>query len=177
MIDRDSGFAYLSETRFGPMSHAMLKTAEEASGKLVTVVRNNAKKLAEENKKDIIIIDGPPGIGCPVISSITDVDLVLIVTEPTLSAIHDLERILAVSNHFKIPAVVCINKFDINSDNTKKIEEYCLKKNIKIVGKLPYDNIVTQAMLNEKTVIEYSKNNFSKNIINMWNKILENMLA
>jgi MinD superfamily P-loop ATPase len=173
MIDRDSGFSYISDTRFGPMAHAMLKTAEEASGKLVTVVRENAKKLAIENNKNLIIIDGPPGIGCPVISSITGVDLVLIVTEPTLSAIHDLERIFDVSNHFKIPAVVCINKFDINLDNAKKIEKYCKNKKIEIVGKLPYDNIVTESMIHEKTIIEYSKSEISGEIMNMWNKILE----
>ena len=105
MVDRESGFAYISKTRFGPMSHAILKTAEEASGKLVTVVRNNAKKIAEEKKFDLILIDGPPGIGCPVIASITGVDLVLIVTEPTLSGIHDLKRISDVACHFKIPSV------------------------------------------------------------------------
>jgi len=171
MIDRDSGFSYMSETRFGPMAHAVLKTAEEASGKLVTVVRNNAKTLAEEKKKDLIIIDGPPGIGCPVISSITGVDLVLIVTEPTLSAIHDLERILDVAAHFEIPAVVCINKYDINIKNTEKIEQYCIEKNIDVVGKLPYDIVVTEAMVNEKTVIEYSKGSFSNLIIEMWNNI------
>ena len=171
MVDRDSGFSYISETRFGPMAHAMLKTAEEASGKLVTVVRYNAKTLAEDKKKDLIIIDGPPGIGCPVISSISGVDLVLIVTEPTLSAIHDLERILGVAYHFKIPAVVCINKYDINLNNTKKIERYCKNKNIDIVGKLPYDNIVTEAMIYEKTMVEYSKDNFSNMIIDMWDNI------
>lgn len=171
MVDRDSGFSYISETRFGPMAHAMLKTAEEASGKLVTVVRNNAKTLAEEKKKDLIIIDGPPGIGCPVISSISGVDLVLIVTEPTLSAIHDLERILGVAYHFKIPAVVCINKCDINLDNTEKIEHYCKSNNIDVVGKLPYDNIVTEAMIYEKTVVEYSNGNFSNTIIDMWDNI------
>ena len=171
MIDRDSGFAYISDTRFGPMAHAMLKTAEEASGKLVTVVRNNAEKLAEEMEKNIIIIDGPPGIGCPVIASISGVDLVLIVTEPTLSAIHDLERIIGVANHFKIPAIVCINKFDINKENTEKIENYCKKNNIEIVGKLPYDIVVTQAMINEKNIIEYSDGDISKKIIEMWNRI------
>jgi len=171
MIDRDSGFSYMSETRFGPMAHAILKTAEEASGKLVTVVRNNAKTLAEEKKKDLIIIDGPPGIGCPVISSITGVDLVLIVTEPTLSAIHDLERILDVAAHFEIPAVVCINKYDINTENTEKIEQYCIEKNIDVVGKLPYNTVVTEAMIHEKTVIEYSKGEFSNLIIEMWNNI------
>jgi len=137
MVDRDSGFSYISQTRFGPMTHAisqtrfgpmahaMLKTAEEASGKLVTVVRNNAKKLAEEKKKDLIIIDGPPGIGCPVISSISGVDLVLVVTEPTLSAIHDLERILGVAYHFKIPAVVCI-----------MISTWIIQKRLKIIVKV-----------------------------------------
>ena len=173
MIDRDSGFAYISETRFGPMAHAMLKTAEEASGKLVTIVRENAKKLAEEKKKDIIIIDGPPGIGCPVISSMTGVDLVLVVTEPTLSAIHDLERIVEVSNYFKIPAIVCINKYDINLDNTKNIEDYCKTKHLVIAGMLPYDNNVTKAMIDEKTIIEYSKGAYSKKIIDIWNVIIE----
>ena len=171
MIDRDSGFSYISETRFGPMAHAILKTAEEASGKLVTVVRNNAKTLAEEKKKDLIIIDGPPGIGCPVIASISGVDLVLIVTEPTLSAIHDLERILGVAYHFKIPAIVCINKFDINLENAEKIEEYCKNNSLDIVGKLPYNNIITEAMINEKNVIEYSKSDFSNMVIKMWNEI------
>jgi len=173
MVDRDSGFAYISMTRFGPMAHAKLKTAEEASGKLVAVVRNNAKKLAEEKKKDLIIIDGPPGIGCPVISSISDVDLVLIVTEPTLSAIHDLERILGVANHFEIPAVVCINKNDINIDNSKKIEQYCNSKGIDVVGKLPYDTVITEAMIHEKTIIEYGTGNFSELVKNMWNNICE----
>jgi len=171
MIDRESGFSYISETRFGPMSHAFLKTAEEASGKLIAIVRKNARILAEKKKKDIIIIDGPPGIGCPVISSITGVDLVLIVTEPTLSAIHDLERILGVTYHFKIPAVVCINKYDINLENTKMIEKYCSANNIDIVGKLPYDSVVTEAMINEKTVIEFSKGDFSDIIHKIWSNI------
>ena len=171
MVDRDSGYSYTSETRFGPMAHAKLKTAEEASGKLVTVVRNNAKKLAEEKKKDLVVIDGPPGIGCPVISSISGVDLVLVVTEPTLSAIHDLERIVGVAHHFKIPAIVCINKFDINLENTKKIEQYCKSNNIDIVGKLPYDTVITEAMIHEKTIIEYNNGNFSELVKNMWNNI------
>ena len=171
MVDRDSGFSYISETRFGPMSHAVLKTAEEASGKLVAVVRENAKKLAEEKGKDLIIIDGPPGIGCPVIASITGVDLLLIVTEPTLSAIHDLERILGVARHFQIPAVVCINKFDINLDNTKKIEQYCKDNKINIVGKIHYDKVMTKSMIQEKSIIEFSDGKLSKEIREMWNSI------
>jgi len=171
MADRTSGFAYVSETRFGPMAHAVLETAEEASGKLVTLVRENAKKLSEEKGKNLIVIDGPPGIGCPVISSITGVDLVLIITEPTLSAIHDLERIYDVTCHFKIPAMVCINKYDINLDNTKKMEEYCNKNKIPLVGKIPYDNTMTRAMVNEKTVIEFSNGILSNKITEMWNHI------
>jgi MinD superfamily P-loop ATPase len=173
MIDRDSGFAYISETRFGPMSHALLNTAEEASGKLVAVVRNNAKHVAEEKQKDLIIIDGPPGIGCPVIASITGVNLVLIVTEPTLSAIHDLERVLGVAQHFKIPAVVCINKSTINLENTLKIEQFCKNNNILIVGKLPYDTTITQAMIHEQTLIEFSDGILSHEIKDMLNKIME----
>ena len=172
MVDRDSGFSYISETRFGPMAHAMLKTAEEASGKLVTVVRNNAKALSEEKKKDLIIIDGPPGIGCPVIASITGVDLVLIITEPTLSGIHDLKRIYDVACHFKIPAIVCINKFDVNLDNSKKIEDYCTSNKIPVVGKLPYDLIMTKAMVEEKSIVEFSnESSLCDGIIDMWEEI------
>jgi MinD superfamily P-loop ATPase len=175
MVDRDSGFAYISNTRFGPMVHAVLNTAEEASGKLVTVVRENAKKLAEEKKKDLIIIDGPPGIGCPVIASLTGVDLVLVVTEPTLSGIHDLERILGVAHHFSIPAFVCVNKYDINVDNTEKIERFCNEKNIEVVGKLPYDTVITKAMINQKNIIEFSDGKLSHEIRKMWNKIQESI--
>jgi len=173
MVGRDSGFAYLSETRFGPMAHAVLTTAEEASGKLVTLVRNTAFDIAKQKKKEFILIDGPPGIGCPVIASITGVNLVLIVTEPTLSAIHDLERVMGVAQHFHIPAVVCINKSSINSENTSKIEEYCKKNNIPIVGKLPYDTTITQAMIHEQSVIEFSDGILSHDIREMWSKIRE----
>ena len=177
MIDRDSGFSYISETRFGPMSHAVLNTAEEASGKLVTVVRENARKIAEDKEKDLIIIDGPPGIGCPVISAITGVDLVLIVTEPTLSAISDLKRIAGVANHFDIPAIVCINKCGINLENEAKIEDFCKEKKMGIVGKIPYDTIITEAMVNEKTIIEFSDGVLSERIIKMWNEIQKILLV
>lgn len=175
MIKRDSGFAYISETRFGPLSHAALKTAEEASGKLVTLVRENAKDIAEEKKMDQVIIDGPPGIGCPVIASITGVDLILIVTEPTLSAIHDLERINGVANHFEIPAVVSINKYDINPENSDKIVKYCKSNNIQIVGKIPYDTSITKAMVEEKNIIEYSNGSLSNEIIKMWSKVKDRL--
>jgi MinD superfamily P-loop ATPase len=173
MIDRDSGYAYISDTRFGPLSHAALNTAEEASGKLVAVVRENAKKIAKDMNKNLIIIDGPPGIGCPVIAAISGVNIVLIVTEPTLSAIHDLKRIYNVACHFKIPSIVCINKYDINPNNTKEIEEFCKVENISIVGEIPYDITITKAMVNEQSIIEYSNSQLSKCIKNMWENIRE----
>jgi MinD superfamily P-loop ATPase len=171
LIERKSGFAYISDTRFGPMSHAVLNTAEEASGKLVALVRNNARILAKKYGKDLIIIDGPPGTGCPVISAISGVDLVLIVTEPTLSGIHDMERILGVANHFNIPAVVCINKFDINHENTLIIEGYCEENGLEVVGKIPYDETPTKAMIQEKTIIEFYDGEFSNNVKNIWENI------
>jgi MinD superfamily P-loop ATPase len=171
--DRISGLAYKSVTRFGPMAHAVLNTAEEASGKLVSMVRNYARLIAHENNKKLIIIDGPPGIGCPVISAITGVDLVLIVTEPTISGIHDMKRILEVTKHFDIPAVVCINKEDINIENTKRLEEFCKQHGMDVVGKLPYDNITTDSMIEGKTVIEYSQNQgeFADRVKQMWEKL------
>lgn len=168
LVDRKSGVAYISDTRFGPMSHGELNIAEEASGKLVALVRNNARILAKKHNRNLVIIDGPPGIGCPVIAAISGVDLVLIVTEPTMSGISDLERVLGVAKHFNIPAVVCINKWDINKENTKSIESYCKRYGIDIIGKIPYDNIITQSMISEKTVIEFSKSDTSKLIKNMW---------
>lgn len=171
LVDRKSGFAYLSETRFGPMSHAELNTAEEATGKLISLVRNNARILADKYNRDLIIIDGPPGIGCPVIAAISGVDLVLIVTEPTVSGIHDMERILGVAGHFSIPALVCINKFDINPGNTQVIEKYCAENGLGVVGKIPYDETPTMAMIKEMTVVEFSDSEFSKNIKKIWENI------
>lgn len=173
LVDRRSGYAYLSRTRFGPMSHAKLNTAEEASGKLVAVVRDNAKKLARESGSELILIDGPPGTGCPVIAAIAGVNLVLIVTEPTISGKMDLERILGVASHFNIPAIVCINKFDINTDNTRDIEAFCKEQGAEVVGKLPYNNITTEAMIQRKTVIEYSNGSFSQEIEKMWKRVKE----
>ena len=176
LVDRKSGFAYISDTRFGPLAHAKLNIAEEASGKLVTLVRNYARILAKKNNKDLIIIDGPPGIGCPVISSITGVDLVMIVTEPTKSGIHDLKRILGVAEHFKIPSAVCINKCNINDQQSKSIQKYCKMHDIPVVGLVPYDTVFTKAMIEGQNVIEYSDNHISEILRIMWKKV-EGMLT
>ena len=172
MVDDLSGKWFLSETKYGPFVHAKLGIAEENSGKLVTLVRQNAKLIAEKEKRDFVIIDGPPGIGCPVIASLSGVDIALIVTEPTLSGIHDLERIVGVAHHFGIKGAVCINKYDLNLIITQKIEEYCRHNNIELVGKIPFDISVIEALVRGLPIVEYSNNQVTHEIKNLWEKIL-----
>ncbi len=170
--DNLSGRWFISNTRFGPMVHAKLGIAEENSGKLVSLVRRQAKLLAEKQNANYIIVDGAPGIGCPVISSITGANAVLVVTEPTLSGRHDLERVVSLAaDHFQIPTFVCVNKFDLNVEMTAQIEAYCQKNNIGFVGKIPYDTIVTEAMVQAKTIIEFSDGVIAREINRMWEKI------
>jgi len=130
---------YRSETPYGPLFHARLLPGRENSGKLVTAVRRAAAEWAKDRPADLVLIDGPPGIGCPVIAASTGVDLALVVTEPTLSAIHDLERALQTASHFGIPAAVCINKSDLNERRTEEIENACRKRDVDVIGWIPYD--------------------------------------
>jgi len=169
--ERVSGYAFISKTNYGTMVHAQLNIAEEASGKLVTVVRNNAQQVAEKESCELILIDGSPGIGCPVIASLTGVDLALIVTEPTMSGLHDLERILDVTRHFGIASAVCINKYDINEDNSERITEFCRQRGIQVVGKIPYDSVVTEAMVAGMPVVEFSGGVVSDAIRDVWGGI------
>ena len=172
MVDDLSGKWFVSETKYGPFVHAKLGIAEENSGKLVTLVRQNAKLIAEKEERDFVIVDGPPGIGCPVIASLSGVDIALIVTEPTLSGIHDLERIVGVAHHFGIKGVVCINKYDLNLMVTQRIEEYCRSNNIELVGKIPFDISVIEALVRGLPIVEYSNNQVTHEIKNLWEKIL-----
>jgi MinD superfamily P-loop ATPase len=171
MEEAFSGDWFVSDTPYGPFVHARLGIGEENSGKLVTVVRKKATEITKEKGLDLILIDGPPGIGCPVTASITGVDLVLAVTEPTLSGIHDLERILKLAEHFKIPSAVCINKFDINLENTDRIAAYCEKNGSKIIGKIPYEPKVVEALVNRKTVMEYPCNEIQGIVHRMWEEV------
>ncbi len=171
MKEQISGNWFVSSTREGSMVHAKLGIAEDNSGKLVSVVRQKAKEIAEKNKKDMVIIDGPPGIGCPVIASITGADMILVVTEPTLSGLHDMERVLDTAKHFSIPALVCVNKYDINVENTEKIEEKCKERKVQVVGHLPYDKSVTAAMIRKKSVAEYDCGEVSREVNKMWDKV------
>jgi MinD superfamily P-loop ATPase len=172
LTERISGHAYISKTRFGFMAHAMLTPSEANSGKLVTLVRQNSKILAEKERVDLIIIDGPPGIGCPVIASVTGVDAGLVVAEPTMSGIHDLKRALQLLAHFDVLPFVCVNMYDINKDNTEKIESFCKESSVEVVGKIPFSPKVTEAMVNGKTIIEYSpRSAVAKEIEDVWEKI------
>ncbi|MCD6574100.1 ATP-binding protein [Candidatus Aerophobetes bacterium] len=171
--EKITGWVYVSDTKYGPMVHAKLGIAEGNSGKLVTQVRTTAEEVAREKGAEIILIDGSPGIGCPVIASLTGADLALIVTEPTLSGISDLERVGEVCNHFNIPWVVCINKFDINEENTAKIQAECNQRGIKVVGKIPFDVNFIHALVNNIPLIEYSSNKSSSEVKKMWEEILD----
>jgi len=174
LTERISGYAYISKTKYGFMAHAMLSPGEANSGKLVTLVRQSAQLLAEKENSDFIIIDGPPGIGCPVIASVTGVDAGLVVTEPTMSGIHDLKRTLQLLKHFNVPPFVCVNMYDINVDNTKKIESFCKENGIAIAGKIPFNPKVTEAMVDGKTIMEYSpKSAVAKEIENLYISMLE----
>ena len=166
-----SGHLFICETRYGPLVHARLGIARENSGKLVAQVRQRAKQIAEVQGLGYIISDGPPGIGCPVISSLSGTDLALLVTEPTLSGMHDLERVIAVCRHFSVPARVCINKYDINEDNTREIEGYCFSQGIDVAAKIPFDNVVTEALVRGVPVVEYSDGRVSQEIERLWQKI------
>ncbi|MCD6473576.1 MAG: ATP-binding protein [Thermoplasmata archaeon] len=170
MVQRESGEVYVSKSRFGWIVHAELKAGEETSGKLVSVVRQKAMEVAKENGHDLIIIDSSAGIGCPVIASITGVNLVIIVVEPTMAAIHDMKRIMDVANHFKVPYVVCINKYDLNEEKAEEIEDFCKENGIEIVGKIPYNKAFTEAIVNGKSIAEYDEN-----LAEIMKKIWENV--
>lgn len=168
---KDDGW-FVSDTRFGPMVHARLGIAEENSGKLVTLVRRESKNLAEIKNLDLILTDGPPGVGCPVIASVGGASAVVIVTEPTVSGKHDMERVLQLTAHFKVPAMICINKFDLNLELTREIEKFADEKNIACLGRIPFDPIFTRAMIRAQTVFEYDNGSeVNQRVKAIWRKI------
>jgi MinD superfamily P-loop ATPase len=146
---------FISNTRFGPMAHASLGIAEENSGKLVTLIRQEGRKLAEREKVQLLLTDGPPGIGCPVIASIGGATAVLIVAEPTVSGRHDMERVADLAAFFKVPALLCVNKFDLNPAQGEAIEAFAGRKGITVFGRIPFDPVFTNAMVEGKTIMEY----------------------
>jgi MinD superfamily P-loop ATPase len=167
---------YRSESLYGPLFHADLQPAQENSGKLVTVVKQNARLLAMDTGSQMVIVDGPPGISCPVISALSGADLLLIVAEPTSAGIHDMERVLELAKHFRLQSVVCINKADIYPEGSHQIENYCQQNQIDVVGKIPYDEAVTLAMIQGKPVTEYLPSTpASQSIIHIWSALISTM--
>jgi len=173
MKDSLAGHWFISDTKYGPLVHARLGIAEENSGKLVALVRQQAKVLAQEQGFNYILSDGPPGIGCPVISSLSGANLALLITEPTLSGMHDLERVLGVCGHFGVPAMVCINKYDINEKNTSNTEKFCRDMGVEVISKLPFDNVVTEALVKGLPVVEYSSNGIALEVELLWQNIFK----
>lgn len=171
MVDNQSGTVVISQSDGQPFLYAKMGIGEGNSGKLVSELREKAKSIAEEENYNLIIIDGPPGIGCPVIASITGTTHVLIVTEPTISGIHDLERIVLLVKHFRIPSSVCINKSDISEENRQLILDICNKNNIPVIGTIPYDEDVIRAQIAGKTVVEYSDGSASQEIKKLWQTV------
>jgi MinD superfamily P-loop ATPase len=167
---------FKSDTRFGPMVHAHLHIAEENSGKMVSLVRKEARDLATEQGRDLLITDGPPGVGCPVIAAIGGASAVLIVTEPTVSGKHDMERVVQLAAFFKVPAMVCVNKFDLNPDMTTEIEAFARQNGLKVMGRIPFDPVFTKAMVKGETVVEYDSDSpLAKQVKKIWEQVLQNI--
>ncbi|RKO66803.1 ATP-binding protein [Desulfofundulus salinus] len=171
MIEHVAGYLFLSDTRYGPLVHARLGIAEDNSGKLVAAVRKEARRLAEEEKKELIITDGPPGIGCPAISCLSGADLVLVITEPTFSGRHDLERVLELAKHFGCRTAVCINKWDLEPENTRELESLCNRHSVPVAGYLPYDESVMEAVKSGRPVIQECSGPMAEGMLALWDEL------
>jgi MinD superfamily P-loop ATPase len=169
--ERLSGEWYVSDTRHGPMVHARLTPGGENSGKLVAKVRETARTLAEERKADLILIDGPPGIGCAVIASVSGASQVLVVTEPTLSGAHDMQRVLELTRHFHIPTAVCVNKWDLNAEMTERIEAEARQVGAIIAGRVRYGRAVTDAQLQGRAVVEIDSGAVGYDVRAVWENL------
>jgi len=169
--DKNCGRWFVSQTRFGAMVHARLHPGEENSGRLVSLLKKQAREIAARDGQEIILCDGAPGIGCPVISSLSGADLAVAVTEPTPSGLHDLERVLGLCGHFRIPVCVVINKCDLNPDTARRIADLCRERGHEVAAELPHDEIVFEAMLRARAVTEMPGNPFSDRVRDAWRRI------
>ena len=170
---KECGYWSISKTRFGKMIHAQLHPGEDNSGKLVALLRREAKQLAESQGAEFLLSDGPPGIGCPVISALSGIDLVIIVTEPTPSGRHDLYRVVKLCEYFKISSTVIINKCDLNPNIVKEIQSYCKEKGMLLLAKVPHTNDFVHAMVNGLTITEYSNSDVTRQLQISWERICQ----
>jgi MinD superfamily P-loop ATPase len=176
MEQQQAGSWFRSQTRFGPLFHAALRPGQENSGKLVTLVKQQARLMALDEDYQLVLVDGPPGIGCPVISAVSGADLALIVTEPTAAGIHDMQRALATTNHFQIPTQVCVNKYDLHPVGTQQIEAHCYEQGISYLGQVPIDPTVTEAMRYGEPVTAYRPHSpVSRSLSELWEQILASL--
>ncbi len=171
-----SGEWFVSSTRFGPFVHARLGIAQENSGKLVTEVRKKAREIAETEGRDLLIMDGSPGIGCPVIASLSGTDLALVVTEPTPSGAHDMERIVGLARHFKIRAVCAVNKFDIHPGNAERIASWCRAEGVPLVGTVPFDAEVMACVSRGLPLVECSRGPAARSVRGIWERVREHLI-
>jgi len=176
MHEQIVGKWYQSHSNYGPLFHAALRPAQENSGKLVTLVKQRARLMALEEDRQLVLVDGPPGIGCPVISAASGAHLALIVAEPTSSGVHDMQRVLETTDHFGVPALVCINKADLYPEGAEEIEAYCHENGIQVVGKIPFDPVVTEAMVQGKPITVYRPDSdASRAIKDIWLQVLDRL--
>jgi len=174
--ERVAGTWFRGQTKYGPMVYARLRPAEENSGKLVALVRKEARVQAERDGIELLLTDGPPGIGCPVIASLGNADLALVVTEPTPSGIHDLERVLTLCRHFRVPAMVCVNKFDLNPSLDRQVREYCARSQIAVTESIPFDESVTKAIQQGVPLVEFDHGPASRAVAGVWREVQRRLM-
>ncbi|HOX22740.1 MAG TPA: 4Fe-4S binding protein, partial [Elusimicrobiales bacterium] len=170
MADRLSGKWFVSDTKYGTLVHAALGIGEENSGKLVSKVKQAAFDIANASAAQWVIADGPPGTGCPVMAALSGAHLAVVVTEPTLSAIHDMKRAVETASHFNIPSAVIINKWDLNEDNTAEVEKFCKENNVTMLGRISFNQAASEAVAAGVPLVEYGNKQMTKEIIAIWKK-------
>jgi len=175
MEEQLAGKWFRSDTRFGSLFHAHLFAGQENSGKLVTLVKQQARARGEDTEAALVLVDGPPGIGCPVISASTGMDLALHVVEPTVSGVHDLQRIMGTTDHFGVPSLVVINKADLNHARSEEIAAFCAGRDVPVVGEVPYDTIVTEAMVHGRPVTDYVDGPVAQALRGVWARVREHL--
>jgi MinD superfamily P-loop ATPase len=171
MEEQLAGRWFRSDSWFGPLFHAHLFAGQENSGKLVTLVKQQGRLLASDTGAKLLLVDGPPGIGCPVISASAGADMALLVVEPTVAGVHDLERVLGTTEHFGVPALVAINKADLNTNRSDEVAAFCAENGIEVVGRIPYDTVVTEAMVQGRPVTAYTDGAVSAALRDVWKRV------
>jgi MinD superfamily P-loop ATPase len=177
MVEQRAGQWFRSDTCFGPLFHAHLFAGQENSGKLVTLVKQQARSSALKTAADLLLVDGPPGIGCAVIAASAGADLALHVVEPTVSGAHDLDRVMATTDHFGVPSLVVINKADLNPVRADEIASFCAECGVMVVGRVPYDTVVTEAMVHGQPVTACVNGLVAEALEGVWRRVRDGIFA